>query len=276
MLRSLDPGLQVSRRVEVLALVPAAATFNVVHADDDRVLAAVHHAGLQGVGVAAVALAPRAVAALKLPTDLQLVCAHVFLRGGAIAHGCQAGGAPGNQQGGAGQQLGHQAHGWTHVAQIRTECHRGTRCQGGRHWECCYGLQLCSRQHELHLLGQHGGGGLLLDQVVPAVNLQLGFQVRRRVQVFTVLPRAAPLERVEAGDDSAVLHVAAPRGMRKLALGVGARAGASLELPAHFQGQPFGVPSHAHADSHPSRSHTRTRTHSEQADGDVSPESERD
>ena len=67
---SLDPGLQVSRRVEVLALVSAAAALDVVHADDDRVLAAVHHAGLQGVSVAAVALAPRAVTALKFPTNL--------------------------------------------------------------------------------------------------------------------------------------------------------------------------------------------------------------
>ncbi len=23
------------------------------------------------------------------------------------------------------------------MAQIWTECHTGTRCQGGRHWECC-------------------------------------------------------------------------------------------------------------------------------------------
>lgn len=69
-LGGLDPGLQVSRRVEVLALVSAAAAFDVVHADDDRVLAAVHHAGLQRVSVAAVALASCAVAALELSTNL--------------------------------------------------------------------------------------------------------------------------------------------------------------------------------------------------------------
>lgn len=123
--------------MEVFALVSAAASFNVVHADDNGVLAAVHHAGLQGVSVAAVALAPCAVTTLELSTDLQLVCAHMFLRGGAVPHGCEAGGTPRNQQGSAGQQLRHQAHGWAHVAQIRTECHTGTRCQGGRHWECC-------------------------------------------------------------------------------------------------------------------------------------------
>lgn len=56
-----------------------------------------------------------------------------------------------------------------------------------------YGLQLGSRQHELHLLSQHGCGGLLLDQVVPPIDLQLGLQVWRRVKVFTVLTGAASL-----------------------------------------------------------------------------------
>lgn len=44
--------------------------------------------------------------------------------------------------------------------------------------------------------------------------------------------------------------MAAPGGMGELALGVRTRAGASLKLTTHFQGQPFGVPSHGHADSH--------------------------
>lgn len=56
--------------MEVLALVSAAAALDVVHADNDRVLAAVHHAGLQGVSVAAVALTPCAVTALEFSTDL--------------------------------------------------------------------------------------------------------------------------------------------------------------------------------------------------------------
>lgn len=45
-LQSFDPSLQVSRGVEVFALVSAAAAFNVVHANNDTVLPAVHHAGL--------------------------------------------------------------------------------------------------------------------------------------------------------------------------------------------------------------------------------------
>lgn len=55
-------------------------------------------------------------------------------------------------------------------------------------------LQLRSRQHEGHLLSQHGSRGLLLDQVVSPVNLQLSFQVWRWVQVFTVLSCAATLK----------------------------------------------------------------------------------
>lgn len=63
-----------------------------------------------------------------------------------------------------------------------------------------YGLQLSSRQHELHLLGQHGGCSLLLDQVVPAVYLQLGLEMRRRMQVLTVITCTASLRGVEEGD----------------------------------------------------------------------------
>lgn len=48
--------------------------------------------------------------------------------------------------------------------------------------------QTGSWQHELHLLGQHGCSRLLLDQVVPSIDLQLTLQVRWRVQVFTVIP----------------------------------------------------------------------------------------
>lgn len=70
MLRSLDPGLQVSRGMEVLALISAAAALDVVHADNHRVLTAVHHASLHGVSVAAIALTPRAVTALEFSTNL--------------------------------------------------------------------------------------------------------------------------------------------------------------------------------------------------------------
>lgn len=47
--------------------------------------------------------------------------------------------------------------------------------------------------HELHLLSQHGGRCLLLDQVISPVDLQLGLQVSGRVEVFAVLSCAAAL-----------------------------------------------------------------------------------
>lgn len=55
-------------------------------------------------------------------------------------------------------------------------------------------LQAGSGQHELHLLSQHGRRRLLLDQVVAAVDLQLGFQMRWRVKVLAVLSRTPALE----------------------------------------------------------------------------------
>lgn len=52
-----------------------------------------------------------------------------------------------------------------------------------------------ARDHELHLLSQHGGRRLLLDQVVSPVYLQLGLQVSRRVEVFAVLSCASALDK---------------------------------------------------------------------------------
>lgn len=56
--------------MEVFALVSATAALDVVHADNDRVFAAVHHASLLGVSIAAVTLSPCAVTALELSTNL--------------------------------------------------------------------------------------------------------------------------------------------------------------------------------------------------------------
>lgn len=69
-LRRLDLGLQVRRRVEVLALLARAAALDVVHADGDRVVAGVDHGAVVRVGEAAVRLAAGAVAALELAADL--------------------------------------------------------------------------------------------------------------------------------------------------------------------------------------------------------------
>lgn len=70
-LGSLDFGLQVGRRVEVLALFPGAAALDVVHAHGDGVVVGVDHGAVRGVGEAAVVLPPRTVASLILPTYLE-------------------------------------------------------------------------------------------------------------------------------------------------------------------------------------------------------------
>ena len=37
------------------------------------------------------------------------------------------------------------------------------------------------------MLGEHGGGTLLLNQIVPSINFQLRLQMWRRVKVLAVL-----------------------------------------------------------------------------------------
>lgn len=73
-LGSLNFGLQVGRRVEVLALFPGASTLDVVHAHSDGVVVGVDHGAVRGVREAAVVLPPRAVAPLIFPTHLGTKC----------------------------------------------------------------------------------------------------------------------------------------------------------------------------------------------------------
>lgn len=66
-----DLGLQVSRRVKVLALLPRAAALNVVHAHGDCVVVGVDHRAIGRVGEATVALPACAVTPLVFPTHLE-------------------------------------------------------------------------------------------------------------------------------------------------------------------------------------------------------------
>lgn len=70
-LSSLNFGLQMGRRVEVLALFPGAPALDVVHAHSDGVVIGVDHGAVCGVGEAAVIFTPRAVAPLIFPTHLE-------------------------------------------------------------------------------------------------------------------------------------------------------------------------------------------------------------
>lgn len=70
MLGCFDLGLEVRRRVEVLALLTRAAALDEVHAHGDRVVARVNHRAVARMGEAAVGLTACAVAPLKLATHL--------------------------------------------------------------------------------------------------------------------------------------------------------------------------------------------------------------
>lgn len=69
-LGGLDLGLQVSRRVKVLALLPRTAALDVVHTHGDGVVIGVDHSAVRRVGKAAVVLPACAVAPLVFPTYL--------------------------------------------------------------------------------------------------------------------------------------------------------------------------------------------------------------
>lgn len=71
MLGSLDFGLQMGWRVEVLALFPGAPTLDVVHADGDSVVVVFDHGAVGGVSEATLALPSSTVAPLILPADLK-------------------------------------------------------------------------------------------------------------------------------------------------------------------------------------------------------------
>lgn len=66
-----DLGLQVRRRVEVLALLARAAALDVVHAHGHCVVVGVDHGAVGWVGEAAVVLTSCAVSSLVLPTHLR-------------------------------------------------------------------------------------------------------------------------------------------------------------------------------------------------------------
>lgn len=78
MLTGLDFGLQVCRRVEILALVSAAAALDVIHANGYSVIDGVNHRRVTGVSKAAVCLPSSAVPSLELSAHLRGVkCLHV-------------------------------------------------------------------------------------------------------------------------------------------------------------------------------------------------------
>lgn len=56
--------------MEILALLPGAAAFDVIHTNSDGVISGVNHWAVAGVSKAALYFAPRTVSPLKLPAHL--------------------------------------------------------------------------------------------------------------------------------------------------------------------------------------------------------------
>lgn len=71
MLSCLDFGLQVCRGMKVLAFLPRASTFDVIHANCNSIFIGVYHRNIYRVSIAAVVLTTCAISTLKLSTNLK-------------------------------------------------------------------------------------------------------------------------------------------------------------------------------------------------------------
>lgn len=70
LLTGFDFGLQVGRRVKILALLPGAAALDVVHANSDSVIGGVNHWTVTGVSKAAVCFPSCTASPLELAAHL--------------------------------------------------------------------------------------------------------------------------------------------------------------------------------------------------------------
>lgn len=70
-LSCLDFGLQVCRGMKVLAFLPRASTFDVIHANCNSVFICVYHCNIYRVSIAAIVLTTCAISTLKLSTNLK-------------------------------------------------------------------------------------------------------------------------------------------------------------------------------------------------------------
>lgn len=70
-LSCLDFGLQVCRGMKVLAFLPRASTFDVIHANCNSIFICVYHCNIYRVSIAAIILTTCAISTLKLSTNLK-------------------------------------------------------------------------------------------------------------------------------------------------------------------------------------------------------------
>jgi hypothetical protein len=64
-------GLQVGRRMKVLAFLPGASAFNVIHADCHRIISDFNHGNIRRVSIAALALPTGTISTLKFTANLK-------------------------------------------------------------------------------------------------------------------------------------------------------------------------------------------------------------
>lgn len=74
----LEFGLQVCGRMEVLAFLPGASAFDVIHADSHSIVIYINHGRICGVSVAAIVLTPGTISTLKFSANLQFIRTHWF------------------------------------------------------------------------------------------------------------------------------------------------------------------------------------------------------
>lgn len=67
----LELGLQMRRRMKILAFLPGASTFDIIHADRHSVIAHFDHGSIRRVSVAAIILPTGAISTLKFPANLK-------------------------------------------------------------------------------------------------------------------------------------------------------------------------------------------------------------
>lgn len=67
----LELSLQVCRRMKVLAFLPGASTFDVIHADSHSIITCLNHGNICGVSIAAIVLTTGTISTLKFSANLK-------------------------------------------------------------------------------------------------------------------------------------------------------------------------------------------------------------
>ena len=69
----LELGLQVWGRMKVLAFLPGASAFDVIHADGHSIITCFNHRGISRMSIAAIALTTGTISTLKFSANLKKI-----------------------------------------------------------------------------------------------------------------------------------------------------------------------------------------------------------